>query len=134
MDTPILILVIFCLVLVVINIIITILLLAKQKNDSSKALSEKDIKTINEILLNSNSNIVFALETKLSDRINPLMIKIEENLKNIKEQLVLSNSSGASSYANMLEKINKNQLEVIKINEEKSDSLIKKINENIKEF
>ena len=134
MDTPILILVIFCLVLVVINIIITILLLAKQKNDSSKALSEKDIKTINEILLNSNSNIVFALETKLSDRINPLMIKIEENLKNIKEQLVLSNSSGASSYANMLEKINKNQLEVIRINEEKSDSLIKNINENIKEF
>ena len=55
MDTPILILVIFCLVLVVINIIITILLLAKQKNDSSKALSEKDIKAINEILLNSNS-------------------------------------------------------------------------------
>ena len=85
MDTPILILVIFCLVLVVINIIITILLLAKQKNDSSKALSEKDIKAINEILLNSNSNIVFALETKLSDRINPLMIKIEENLKEIRD-------------------------------------------------
>lgn len=134
MDTPILILVIFCLVLVVINIIITILLLAKQKNDSSKALSEKDIKAINEILLNSNSNIVFALETKLSDKINPLMIKIEENLKNIKEQIVLSNSSSASSYANMLEKINKNQLEVIRINEEKTDSLIKNINENIKEF
>lgn len=134
MDIRILILIIVCIVLVLINIFITFMFVKKNNVDSNRALNDDDLRNIEETVRKSNSNLEFIISKSISDYLNPAMVKIEENIKNIKELIDVSNKASASSYTNMLEKINQNQLEIIKINEEKTNILAKNLNDSIKEF
>ena len=121
-------------VLLVIVFVLLIVVLIKLFISKSKALSDADLRLIKREINDSLSNYERNVENIIKFSVSTYFTKIEEKLSSIDNQMDKLNKGNIDNYRQIVDIINKNQLEIIKLNEEKNDKILSSVKESLKDF
>ena len=127
METSILIILIFVLLLVIIIFVKIFFLKDTKTNENDLSLVKKEVI---DIIANHEKNI----ENSIKLIVNPYFVRLEEKMNFIENQLERIDKSGIDNNRQIADIIGKNQIEMLKMSEEKNDKILALIKDNLKDF
>lgn len=127
METSILIILIFVLLLVIIIFVKIFFLKDTKTNENNLSLVKKEVI---DIIANHEKNI----ENSIKLIVNPYFVRLEEKMNFIENQLERIDKSGIDNNRQIADIIGKNQIEMLKMSEEKNDKILALIKDNLKDF
>ena len=127
METSILIILIFVLLLVIIIFVKIFFLKDTKTNEKDLSLVKKEVI---DIIANHEKNI----ENSIKLIVNPYFVRLEEKMNFIENQLERIDKSGTDNNRQIAGIISKNQIEMLKMSEEKNDKILALIKDNLKDF
>ena len=127
METSILIILIFVLLLVIIIFVKIFFLKDTKTNENDLSLVKKEVI---DIIANHEKNI----ENSIKLIVNPYFVRLEEKMNFIENQLERIDKSGTDNNRQIADIISKNQIEMLKMSEEKNDKILALIKDNLKDF
>ncbi len=127
METSILIILIFVLLLVIIIFVKIFFLKDTKTNENDLSLVKKEVI---DIIANHEKNI----ENSIKLIVNPFFVRLEEKMNFIENQLERIDKSGIDNNRQIADIIGKNQIEMLKMSEEKNDKILTLIKDNLKDF
>ena len=127
METSILIILIFVLLLVIIIFVKIFFLKDTKTNEKDLSLVKKEVI---DIIANHEKNI----ENSIKLIVNPYFVRLEEKMNFIENQLERIDKSGIDNNRQIADIIGKNQIEMLKMSEEKNDKILALIKDNLKDF
>ena len=127
METSILIILIFVLLLVIIIFVKIFFLKDTKTNENDLSLVKKEVM---DIIANHEKNI----ENSIKLIVNQYFVRLEEKMNFIENQLERIDKSGIDNNRQIADIIGKNQIEMLKMSEEKNDKILALIKDNLKDF
>lgn len=127
METSILIILIFVLLLVIIIFVKIFFLKDTKTNENDLSLVKKEVI---DIIANHEKNI----ENSIKLIVNPYFVRLEEKMNFIENQLERIDKNGIDNNRQIADIIGKNQIEMLKMSEEKNDKILSLIKDNLKDF